>query len=41
MSFLFDLNLDPMTSILKHDLDVVNMYLYAENELLALAVQKL
>ena len=31
--FLFDFDLDPMTFILKHDLDIVNMYLCAENEL--------
>ena len=28
----FDLDLDPMTLILKLDLDMVKMYLYAENE---------
>ena len=28
----FDLHLDPMTLMLKLDLDMVNMYLYTENE---------
>ena len=32
MSFSFDLGLDPMTLILKFDLDMVTMYLYAENK---------
>ena len=28
----FDLNLDPMTLILKFDLDMVKIYLYTEDE---------
>ena len=33
MSFLFDLDFDPMTLILKLDLDVIKMYLYFKNKL--------
>ena len=33
MSFLFDLELDPLTLILKLKQDVVKMYLHAKNEL--------
>ena len=32
MFYLFDLDLDPMTLVLKLDLDMVKMYLYTKNE---------
>ena len=38
---IFGLDLDPMTLILKLDLDMVKMYLYTEDEVLAIVVQKL
>ena len=38
---LFDLDLDPMTLTLKLYLDMINMYLYAEDEFPPLVVQKL
>ena len=41
MFYSFDLDLDPITLILKLDLDMVKMYLQAKNEVLAVEVQKL
>ena len=32
VSFLFDLDLNPMTLILKPDLDMIKMYLYTKND---------
>ena len=39
--FAHDLNLDPMTLILKLDLDMVKMYLHTKMKFLCEAVQKL
>ena len=40
MNFKYDPDLDLMTLILKLDLDMVKMYLYSENEIHSVAVQK-